>query len=476
MLSLKRRCFSEQRIFVMKSFINKTRSTTVALLLLAASVAGVQAQNPTKEPPTQSPVPVPASPGATPFPSPGQSDEATEERPLYGVQGVLVETLGGAVVASQSPDALFNPASSVKLATALAALRTFGPQYRYTTTVWTDGKLDKTTGTLDGNLFVSGRDPSFHYEHGVMIALQLNTLGIRAVTGDLIIGQGFTMNFDWSARRSGEQLYDTLDATLRSPQATDAWIAERTAAGDQTSIRKVPHVAVMGEVQVSPVVAGANPLLTHRSSKLVDILKVLLCYSNNFMAERIGDSMGGKESVERQLTSSLGIPVQELRLGSLSGLGVNRVSPNAMMKILRALRQELQKNRLSPSDILPVAGVDPGTLEDRFTSLASRGSVIAKTGTLVRTDGGVSSLVGQAKAANGDVLLFVIMNQRGNVIRFRENQDYLVTQIQNSRGGPKAFDYTPLTLAIRLADTESNLGSGGDEYEPGTKVSPKSGP
>ena len=38
---------------------------------------------------------------------------------------------------------------------------------------------------------------------------------------------------------------------------------------------------------------------------------------------------------------------------------------------------------------MPVAGIDPGTLEDRFTGLPWRGSVIAKTGTLtLRTDGG----------------------------------------------------------------------------------------
>ena len=92
-----------------------------------------------------------------------------------------------------------------------------------------------------------------------------------------------------------------------------------------------------------------------------------------------------------------------------------RVSPRVMMKIYRALRVELRKHGLSPTSIMPVAGIDPGTLEDRFTGLAWRGSVIAKTGTLIRTDGGASSLVGQMRAANGEVLLFVIMNQRGSV-------------------------------------------------------------
>src|SRR5258705_10972934 len=230
----------------------------------------------------------------------------------------------------------------------------------------------------------------------------------------------------------------------------------------------------MGEVSVGSAAPGAALLLTHKSSKLTDVLKVLLCYSNNFMAERIGDSLGGKDAVMRQLVTTLGIPASEIQLASLSGLGVNRVTPRAMMKIFRALRQELQKNGLSPADIMPVAGIDPGTLEDRFTGPAWQGSVIAKTGTLVRTDGGASSLVGQMRTANGEVLLFVIMNQRGTVVRFRENQDYLVMQVQNSRGGPQAFKYKPLALTMKLADTESISGSASSDLGPTLQAHPNS--
>ena len=192
------------------------------------------------------------------------------------------------------------------------------------------------------------------------------------------------------------------------------------------------------------------------------------------MAERIGDSLGGTEAVMRQLTTTLGIPPEEIQLGSLSGLGINRVTPRAMMKILRGLRNELQKNKLSPSDIMPVAGIDPGTLEDRFSGPAWKGSVIAKTGTLARTDGGASSLVGQMRTRNGDTLLFVIMNQRGNVIRFRSNQDYLVMLVQNSRGGPKAFNYKPLALTMKLADTESVSGTMNGEPASTLKAHPNS--
>lgn len=431
----------------------------MAVLVITATVSPGQIPQP-----AQSPTPSFPTPATVESQTPSTSPQNSEARPLHGVQGVLVETMDGKVVASQSVDQPFNPASAVKLGTALVALRTFGAQHRFATGIWADGVLDKATGSLQGTVYVSGRDPSFHYEHALLIARQLNALGIRQITGDLIVAPGFTMNFSWSAARSGDQLRDTLDATRRYAEAIRAWDYERTLLADHTGVNDIPSVTVLGNVGVAPVPASAKLIFTQKSSKLTEILKVLLCYSNNFMAERIGDSLGGADSITRELVSLLSVGPTEIRLSSASGLGTNRVSPRIMMKIYRALLVELKKNNLSPSDILPVAGIDPGTLKERFSGMAWRGSVIAKTGTLVRTDGGASALVGQLKAANGQVLLFVIMNQRGSVPRFRENQDYLVMLIQNTRGGPKPFSYKPVTLAMQLSDTETV--AAGDEYEP----------
>lgn len=430
----------------------------IACLSLSVSISLAQQSQPPANATQQQPQSVP---------SPSPSPDTEDVRPLYGLQGVLVETLSGKVVASQFEEQQFNPASAVKLATALVALRTLGPQHRFATGVWTDGVLDKTTGTINGNLYISGSDPSFHYEHAVLLAHELNSLGITKVSGDLIVSPSFTMNFNSSVLGTGVQLYDTLNSTLRYAEAIRAWEYERTLLKDQTSLQTNPSVAVAGKFVVGAVAPNAKLLLTQKSSRLVDILKVLLCYSNNFMAARIGDTLGGPESVRQQLISLLGISPDQLKLASSSGLGVNRVSPRVMMKIYRALRLELQKNHLSPSDILPVAGIDPGTLQERFAGPTWKGSVIAKTGTLAHTDGGASALVGQMRAANGEVLLFVIFNQRGSVVRFRENQDYLVMLIQNSRGGPKPFDYKPLTLMMQLSNTESTVGS--EEFEPKSK-------
>lgn len=152
------------------------RSATFAFgLLLFLSLAptiAIQAQQttPGQQPPTTytrptsmtRPAPIAGTqPGiATPAPDIAPpTNESTASR----VQGVLIETLDGQKVMEQGANLAFNPASGVKLATALNALRNWGANHRFSTGVWTNGTLNTETGTLTGDLIISGRDPSLHY-------------------------------------------------------------------------------------------------------------------------------------------------------------------------------------------------------------------------------------------------------------------------------------------------------------------------
>jgi D-alanyl-D-alanine carboxypeptidase len=101
---------------------------------------------------------------------------------------------------------------------------------------------------------------------------------------------------------------------------------------------------------------------------------------------------------------------------------------------------------------MPVAGLDRGTLEKRFDTDFSSGSVIGKTGTLGQTDGGASALAGEINTRNGK-LLFVIFNQRGSVSRFRTFQNNYVSTIQGQFGGAAPIAYTPVSLDYRMAKT-----------------------
>ena len=412
--------------------------------------------------PTVITLPVPAN--ALP-PIPSEASAVPAMPTVGGMRGILIETLEGEVVMAEGTDQAYNPASGTKLATALAALKTYGPNYRFTTTVWTNGTFDAQTGTVKGDLILSGRDPSFNLQNAVIVASQLNKMGIRTVTGNLIVPSRFTVNFDESALYSGAEFYDTMDSTRRSANATEAWNVYRSVKGDAT-LPICPHVAIMGGVTVDTVPAGAHVLMTHESSKLTDVLKVLLCYSNNFMAERIGEMLGGPEGMRRVLIDKFQIEPADINFATTSGLGVNRVTPRGMMKIFRSLRMELARYSMTPADIMPVAGIDPGTLQGRFTAPMSRGSVVGKTGTLIRTDSGVSALVGQMQTVSGKTLLFVIFNMHGNIHTFRSFQNEFVTYIQNQYGGPAPIRYQPTGFTLRLADTKAQT-TRADEYEPG---------
>jgi D-alanyl-D-alanine carboxypeptidase/D-alanyl-D-alanine-endopeptidase (penicillin-binding protein 4) len=397
---------------------------------------------------TASSIAAPVSAGAIKTAIPVLADVA-----IPGYSGVLVESVDGKVVVETGSDIPFNPASNVKIATSYSVLKTFGPDYRFATNVWTDGSYEQATQTLHGNLYVSGRDPMFGYEHAVTLANELNKIGIRTIEGDLIVTDNFAMNYNTSPSVASKTLFSTFDSAKRSGLATRVWESYLINSGKLSlSNTAVPSVAFTGDVYVQSMPSNAKLLFTHESAPMREIVKVMMCYSNNFIAERLGDVVGGPYAVARVAQQNLGIPPAEMYLQTASGLGSNRVTPTAMMKVLRGLRNELARYKLTFADIMPVAGRDKGTLENRFDTDFSSGSVIGKTGTLGNTDGGVSSLSGEINTRSGK-LLFVIFNQRGNVSRFRSFQNNYVSLIQGQFGGAAPITYNAVSLDARIAKT-----------------------
>ena len=371
---------------------------------------------------------------------------------IPGYTGILIETLDGTVVKENYSNYAFNPASNVKVATAYAVLKTFGPSYRFPTNVWTDGQLDRFNGVLIGNLYVSGRDPVFNLEHGVTLANELNALGIKQITGDLIVTDNFTMNFSNSPISSANALIASMDAAKRNTATIRAWQNHVVNAKKLGKVNMNPGVSFGGKAYVQTVPNTARLMFSHESTPMREIVKVTMCYSNNFLSERLGDMLGGAFAVARVVHINAQVPPQEFVLASSSGLGLNRVTPKAQMKLLRALREELEKFKMTFADIMPVAGVDDGTLENRFNTSFSVGSVVGKTGTLGRTDGGVSTLSGEINTRKGK-LLFVIFNQRGNVSSFRNFQNSYISIVQSYFGGGIPMKYEQVALDARMAKT-----------------------
>lgn len=369
---------------------------------------------------------------------------------IPGYSGVLVEHESGQVVLDSYSNHTFNPASNVKVATAYAVLKTFGVDYRFKTDIWTDGSIDRSTGTLTGNLYISGRDPIFNYENAVSLANELNRLGISKIDGDLITTDNFSMNYSNSSSRSANLLMRTLSAAKRSRAAARAWSNYLSNSGKYNATNNLPSVFVSGDSFVEGLPSNVKLLFAHESAPLREIVKATMSFSNNFLAERLGGMLGGAYAVARIAQRDTRSSPAEFQLQTCSGLGINRVSPQAQMKLLRELKSFLSKNRMQFSDVMPVAGLDNGTLKRRFNEGFGRGSLVGKTGTLGRTDRGVSTLSGELTTRQGK-FLFVIFNQRGSVSRFRSFQNYFVPLVQDQLGGAIPMRYLHIPMDKRLA-------------------------
>lgn len=330
--------------------------------------------------------------------------------------GALVMTESGEVVMDSLSDAEFNPASVAKIVTAYGAMKVFGLQHQFSTTISYQGQLNETSGVFTGDIYINGNDPDFDRADAAALYQELEYAGVKQVNGRLIVSPGFS--------------YCSVSDPLWSGRSLS-----RSRGGSKKS-----KIAFRKGVAVGTAPETAFVLANLKSEPLRDTLKEMLSYSQNNVAEQIGRVAGGLRTVEDIVARESGLGANALKLVTASGLGKNRVKPKDMMAVLKALRADLRTQNLDFQDILPVAGIDEGTLDERFTGAQERGSVVGKTGSLPGTDGGTSALVGMFRSQKED-FYFVIFCWRGNVPGFRNQQDNLIRQIQATRGGPRPYDY-----------------------------------
>ncbi len=328
------------------------------------------------------------------------------------LHGVYVERLdSGQPVASLNENAVFNPASVVKLATTLAALDRLGPNHRFRTEFRAGGWINQQTGELIGDLIlVSGHDPAFSIRDAQVVGDALRRLGVRKVTGSLVVIGEFVCN---------ENSRTDVSAGVFRRQAQISF---------QGQTRLVARAA---ELDRAPL------LVTVESDSLLKIARYLNAHSSNAMADMLATHVGGPAGVRSFLVARLGLPYEATYISHGSGLDVNRLTPRDTVRVLRALIERLDGYSARPESVLPIAGVDAGTLAGRFTETEFAGSVLAKTGTLHDTDDGVAALAGVMNTRSCGALLFAVydMAERRRVLQLRRVQDELLKGLINECGG-----------------------------------------
>jgi len=349
-------------------------------------------------------------------------DLAAVARSILGRgQGVYVEAADGSALLAQAAATPVHPASVSKVPTTLALLRRFGPEYRFETTFAASAAI--RDGTLAGDLTVEGGgDPSFVDENALLVVQRLQALGVRRISGRLRVQGAFT--FDWQADADGARLQQAMSGAV--PAA--AWAAVR-ALTDAPAPATPPAIEIAnGAADATPAASAPLPLVIHRSQPLLALAKSLNDYSNNIF-KPLADAAGGAQAVETLARSVLPPAMRsEIILGDGAGTDPrNRLSPRAAVRLLRALAEELAATGHGLVDILPVTGVDAGTLHDRLNGPGEAGRVVGKTGTY--GDYGASALIGAIPTSDRGIVYFAILNHGIAVPEARRRQDRLVREL-----------------------------------------------
>ncbi|MFI5632141.1 D-alanyl-D-alanine carboxypeptidase/D-alanyl-D-alanine-endopeptidase [Streptomyces sp. NPDC051664] len=332
---------------------------------------------------------------------------------------VVIDTATGKRLYGKGADTAMTPASTVKIATTVAALSALGPGHRIATTV--QASPDSRSLTL-----VGGGDPT------------LDKAALRELAADTVHAlrdrgiDTVRLAYDTS-RYSGPALHPIGPNENIAPvsalmvdegrlDGTDSGPAPRS--GDPAGDAARAFAGLLNDANIDtgsgPVsgrpAAKSRPVAKHLSAPLSALVERALTNSDNDIAEALArqtalaaggtaDFDGGRRAVTAQL-KKLHLPLNGAKFADGSGLNRQDKVTAGLLAGLLALAADPGHPELRPVLTgLPVAGFS-GTLSKRYTE-TSRGTglIRAKTGTLT----GVNTLAGTVVDGQGRLLAFAFL-------------------------------------------------------------------
>jgi serine-type D-Ala-D-Ala carboxypeptidase/endopeptidase (penicillin-binding protein 4) len=364
--------------------------------------------------------------------------------PAFGQSlGVLVTNLAtGQVLYARNANAGFTPASTNKLATAVAALKVLGPAARLTTKV--------VTGASSGSIvLVGGGDPTLAAGHppatdypqpATLIELASETATALRARGERAVELGYDTSLytgpglgpGWLPSYVTTGNVSTITplevdqgrvTQAGAPVDADEGGGLRSADPAQQAATvfagflAADGITVRGGAQQVAAPSGAATLASVQSPPVAEIVQWMLEESNNVIAENLARqvaiatgqpaSFSGAAAAVTSVLRGLGV-TGELQLYDGSGLSPqDMIAPAVLVQLIRLAATNAQLRPVLTG--LPVEGFS-GTLLPGGSVFGGGGGsglgvVRAKTGNLTN----VVALAGSAYAQNGQVLAFAVM-------------------------------------------------------------------
>ncbi|MFI5757940.1 D-alanyl-D-alanine carboxypeptidase/D-alanyl-D-alanine-endopeptidase [Streptomyces sp. NPDC051569] len=379
--------------------------------------------------PAAPPAPAPSAPGVlTALSASGKAPEDLRgtlgpllKDPALGKTrtGAVIDVATGERLYGQSADRPMTPASTVKIATMVAALSALGPDHRIATTVVAAPDARRLTlvgggdATLDGARLRALADDTVRAlrERGVTSVALGYDVSLYTGPRDHPIGPNDNIA-PVVALMAGQ---GRLDASTSGPaprtddpagDAADAFAGLLRDRGVKASVAGAPGKAAQdGKTLAATYSVPLSGLVERALTESDNDIAESLARQTAIAAGRPASFAGAGQAVQDQL-GKLELPLTGARFADGSGLNrQDRVSASLLASLLARAADPARPELRSVLTGLPVAGFS-GTLRGRYTDAApAAGLIRAKTGTLT----GVNALAGTVVDAEGRLLAFAFL-------------------------------------------------------------------
>jgi len=354
--------------------------------------------------------------------------------------GMVQDALTGQVLFDRGGAEGRVPASNLKLLTAVAALRTLGPDHRFTTKVVQGPAVGQVVLVGGGDVLLGAGEsrPGQTMGHAglaTLAALTVQALQAAGTTGEikvlvddsLFTGPALNPNWQPGDVEAGEiaPVYPlALNSARFDPAVTtgprpedSAKAAAEEFAGRLRAAGAGAGLTVAAGVERSP--GGAQTtgavLAAAESATVAEQVDLMLQVSDNYLAETMGRMAalatgrpGSNDGATAAATAELaaaGVTPDAVKLVDVCGLAMgNQVTARQFTDVVRAITTGADARLRAALDGFPVGGLS-GTLDTRYgdaTTSGGAGLVRAKTGTLNT----VLALSGYVVDADGRLLVF----------------------------------------------------------------------
>lgn len=355
--------------------------------------------------PTRTPLLAPAGAGALPTRAGLLRALASSLRdPALGRRTSLSvrDAATGQVLLDLSGDRAVTPASTAKIATAVALLAVKERDAVLTTRV--------VAGRPGEVVLVGGGDPRLTPEELAGLARRVRSTGtlVTRVAVDDTLFTGPVLGPGWK----GSYVQHGNVAPVHALAVDEGRTSDREGTprvGDPAldAGRRLATLLRARTVVRGTAPAGAKVLARAHSPALGVLVESMLASSDNDLAEALGRHVAlatgqpaSFDGAAAAIAAVLGRMRVQVALRDASGLSpLSRLSPTSLTALLSTVTTDARYAPVLSG--LPVGGFD-GTLQDRFRSGAGAGVVRAKTGTL----NGVSALAGLVRTREGRLLAF----------------------------------------------------------------------